>query len=281
MAWAARMAGSDTLPELSAGASGLHARRFDQARTAGFNCNSRFKPVILTQIVQRVQTSIGGQHVRHHRGSGRQPLRHRPRADARRRLDTGVGRATSCCPSTRRPATRSRSSRASAAAALAIVLAHSRGRDAGASASGSATVRTPLPDAARKATGPAFIAARDAVERAKRADARFALRAPPTPSSAPTIVEPLVQHAPARPAPAARTRAGRSTTSWRAGRSPEGRGCAYSGSSAAAVSHAPQVPRCWSVEDDARPGARAASPGRTRCRGIRQPTRQRNATPAE
>ncbi|WP_448004224.1 DNA-binding protein [Agromyces bauzanensis] len=38
-------------------------------------------------------------------------------------------------------------------------------------------IRMPLPDAARKATGTAFIAARDAVGAAKRADGRFALRA--------------------------------------------------------------------------------------------------------
>lgn len=42
---------------------------------------------------------------------------------------------------------------------------------------GVGDVRMPLPDAARKATGSAFIAARDAVDAAKRADARFALRA--------------------------------------------------------------------------------------------------------
>jgi hypothetical protein len=38
-------------------------------------------------------------------------------------------------------------------------------------------IRMPLPDAARKATGSAFIAAREAVGAAKRADGRFALRA--------------------------------------------------------------------------------------------------------
>ena len=38
-------------------------------------------------------------------------------------------------------------------------------------------IRMPLPDAVRKATGPAFIAAREAVDAAKRADGRFALRA--------------------------------------------------------------------------------------------------------
>lgn len=42
---------------------------------------------------------------------------------------------------------------------------------------GVGAVRMPLPDAARKASGAAFIAARDAVQAAKRADGRFALRA--------------------------------------------------------------------------------------------------------
>lgn len=42
---------------------------------------------------------------------------------------------------------------------------------------GVGEVREPLPDAARKAAGPAFVAAREAVDAAKRADARFALRA--------------------------------------------------------------------------------------------------------
>ena len=42
---------------------------------------------------------------------------------------------------------------------------------------GVGSIRMPLPDAVRKATGPAFIAAREAVDAAKRADGRFALRA--------------------------------------------------------------------------------------------------------
>ena len=65
---------------------------------------------------------------------------------------------------------------ASAAAALAIALDTTRpGRwRVGLGVGG---IRRPLPDATRKATGPAFIAARDAVEAAKRADGRFALRA--------------------------------------------------------------------------------------------------------
>jgi hypothetical protein len=41
---------------------------------------------------------------------------------------------------------------------------------------GVGDIRMPLPDAARKATGSAFIAAREAVGAAKRADGRFALR---------------------------------------------------------------------------------------------------------
>lgn len=41
---------------------------------------------------------------------------------------------------------------------------------------GVGDIRTPLPDAVRKAGGPAFIAAREAVEAAKRADGRIALR---------------------------------------------------------------------------------------------------------
>ncbi|MBF4625128.1 DNA-binding protein [Clavibacter sp. VKM Ac-2872] len=46
---------------------------------------------------------------------------------------------------------------------------------------GIGTVRTPLPRATREATGPAFIAARDAVTAAKRSATRFALATdPPT-----------------------------------------------------------------------------------------------------
>ncbi|MET4159902.1 DNA-binding protein [Agromyces sp. PvR057] len=65
---------------------------------------------------------------------------------------------------------------ASAATALGIVLDTTRdGRwSVGLGIGG---LRTPLPDAARKASGTAFIAAREAVQAAKRADGRFALRA--------------------------------------------------------------------------------------------------------
>ena len=77
----------------------------------------------------------------------------------------------------------------SAPTALAIVLDATRtGRwSVGV---GVGDIRMPLPDAARKATGSAFIAAREAVTAAKRADGRFALRAagpdaprPPPPTS--------------------------------------------------------------------------------------------------
>ena len=59
---------------------------------------------------------------------------------------------------------------------------------------GVGDIRRPLPDAARKATGTAFIAARDAVNAAKRADGRFALRATPLASRLTVAdVEPLVR----------------------------------------------------------------------------------------
>jgi hypothetical protein len=64
----------------------------------------------------------------------------------------------------------------SAEAALGIVLDTTRtGRWS--VGLGVGDIRMPLPDAARKATGTAFIAAREAVGAAKRADGRFALRA--------------------------------------------------------------------------------------------------------
>lgn len=71
----------------------------------------------------------------------------------------------------------------SASTALSIVLDATRaGRwSVGLGIGG---VRMPLPDAARKATGPAFIAAREAVGAAKRADGRFALRAAGAPQAA-------------------------------------------------------------------------------------------------
>ena len=59
---------------------------------------------------------------------------------------------------------------------------------------GLGDVRMPLPDAARKATGPAFVAAREAVGAAKRADGRFALRGgSPSTASRAAEVEALVR----------------------------------------------------------------------------------------
>lgn len=48
---------------------------------------------------------------------------------------------------------------------------------------GIGTVREPLPATTRQATGDAFIAARSAVTRAKRAEAHFALDTPPSPAA--------------------------------------------------------------------------------------------------
>lgn len=65
---------------------------------------------------------------------------------------------------------------ADAETALDLVLAlHRAGRWS--IGVGVGDVREPLPDAVRKAAGPAFVAAREAVDAAKRTDARFALRA--------------------------------------------------------------------------------------------------------
>lgn len=59
---------------------------------------------------------------------------------------------------------------------------------------GVGDIRRPLPDAARKATGSAFIAAREAVGAAKRADGKFALRAAEiTTTINAADVEPLVR----------------------------------------------------------------------------------------
>jgi hypothetical protein len=80
----------------------------------------------------------------------------------------------------------------SAPTALAIVLDATRtGRwSVGV---GVGDIRMPLPDAARKATGSAFIAAREAVTAAKRADGRFALRAADPDGSAADDVEALIR----------------------------------------------------------------------------------------
>lgn len=61
----------------------------------------------------------------------------------------------------------------SADAAVDLVLDLTR-RGAWSVGLGIGAVRTPLPDATRKAAGDAFVAARDAVTRAKRASTRFA-----------------------------------------------------------------------------------------------------------
>lgn len=81
----------------------------------------------------------------------------------------------------------------SAEIALAIVLDTTRtGRWS--VGLGVGDIRYPLPDAARKATGTAFIAARDAVGAAKRADGRFALRAAPLTTRVTVAdVEPLIR----------------------------------------------------------------------------------------
>lgn len=81
----------------------------------------------------------------------------------------------------------------SAETALAVVLDTTRsGRWS--VGLGVGDIRQPLPDAARKATGSAFIAAREAVDAAKRAEGRFALRAAPIVSAITVAdVEPLVR----------------------------------------------------------------------------------------
>jgi len=58
--------------------------------------------------------------------------------------------------------------------ALSIISLLTRGEEWSVGC-GIGTVRTPLPPTVREATGPAFVAARHAVERAKRAPQRFAL----------------------------------------------------------------------------------------------------------
>lgn len=83
---------------------------------------------------------------------------------------------------------------ADAATALELVLALHRA-ERWSIGLGVGAVREPLPDAVRKATGPAFVAARDAVDAAKRADARFALRAAEAPGRPlePEHVEALIR----------------------------------------------------------------------------------------
>ncbi|THG31221.1 DNA-binding protein [Glaciibacter flavus] len=81
----------------------------------------------------------------------------------------------------------------SAPVALAIVLDLAR-EQRWSIGLGVGDVRHPLPDAARKAAGAAFISARDAVEAAKRNEARFALRCTPFGDSVTADdVEPLIR----------------------------------------------------------------------------------------
>lgn len=79
---------------------------------------------------------------------------------------------------------------ADAATALAIALELTRD-SAWSVGIGCGTVRRPLPRATREASGPAFFAARDAVDRAKKNPTRFAVRrqrdGEPTSSAADTV----------------------------------------------------------------------------------------------
>ncbi|KQO95451.1 SatD family protein [Leifsonia sp. Leaf264] len=134
-----------------------------------------------------------------------------------------------------------------AASALAMVVALARSGHWSIGL-GVGDVRAPLPDAARKATGPAFIGAREAVDAAKRSDSRFALRAPDAPERA-DIVEPLMSML-------LLIRSRRSEQGWevadlmRAGHSQK-EAAGILGISAAAVSQRLRA-ALWRVEEDAR-----------------------------
>lgn len=81
-----------------------------------------------------------------------------------------------------------------AGVALAIVLELTRNQDWSVGV-GCGSVRTPLPQATREASGPAFFAARDAVDRAKKSPTRFAAHRQSddeTASSPADTVEPLI-----------------------------------------------------------------------------------------
>lgn len=139
-------------------------------------------------------------------------------------------------------------SSADAALSLVLELARSGRWSIGL---GIGDVRRPLPDAARKATGGAFIAARAAVDAAKRADARFALRtATVADSIGPDDVEPILRML-------LLIRARRTAQGWEVvdlvseGRSQK-EAAAILGISAAAVSMRLKT-ALWSVDEDARP----------------------------
>jgi hypothetical protein len=159
------------------------------------------------------------------------------------------------------------------ATALDLVLAF--GRDGHWSVGlGLGDVRLPLPDAVRKAAGGAFIAAREAVEAAKRADGRFALRAatPPARPADATASDDSAQAAAAQATTAVLTapeleplirllllvRDRRSPQGWEAidlvrdGHSQK-HAAAILGISDAAVSQRLKA-AVWSVDDEARPG---------------------------
>lgn len=133
---------------------------------------------------------------------------------------------------------------------------------------GVGDVRMPLPDAVRKAAGGAFIAAREAVDAAKRADGRFALRAANPPARAMDATAPdAPAHAtaPVLTAPELDplirllllVRDRRSPQGWEAidlvrdGHSQK-RAAAILGISDAAVSQRLKA-AVWSVDDEARP----------------------------
>ncbi|MET0974563.1 MAG: DNA-binding protein [Leifsonia sp.] len=115
---------------------------------------------------------------------------------------------------------------------------------------GVGPVRTPLPAAARKATGPAFIAARAAVDAAKKSDSRFALRADGDGEERAGVIEPLVDML-------LLIRARRSDPGWEVvdlmrGGATQKETAGILGISAAAVSQRLRA-ALWRVEDEARP----------------------------
>jgi hypothetical protein len=75
--------------------------------------------------------------------------------------------------------------------ALAVILDLTRNGDWSVGC-GIGSVTTPLPRHTREANGPAFIAARDAVESAKKRDTRFALRGEAPADSAAADLEPVI-----------------------------------------------------------------------------------------